>query len=58
MLFGLGWPEVAIIIVVAVVIFGPKKIPELGNALGKTLRGFKEELKTPSEDTNPEDDEK
>ncbi|MBD2501062.1 twin-arginine translocase TatA/TatE family subunit [Anabaena azotica FACHB-119] len=58
MLFGLGWPEVAIIVVVAVVIFGPKKIPELGSALGKTLRGFKEELKNPSEDTNPEEQEK
>ncbi|BAT51463.1 twin arginine-targeting protein translocase [Nostoc sp. NIES-3756] len=58
MLFGLGWPEVAIIVVVAVVIFGPKKIPELGSALGKTLRGFKEELKNPSEDTNSEDEEK
>lgn len=57
-MFGLGWPEVAIIAVVAIVIFGPKKIPELGNALGKTLRGFKEELKTPSEDTNPEQEEK
>lgn len=58
MLFGLGWPEVAIIVVVAVVVFGPKKIPELGSALGKTLRGFKEELKNPSEDTNPEDEAK
>lgn len=57
-MFGLGWPEVAIIAVVAIVIFGPKKIPELGNALGKTLRGFKEELKTPSEDINPEQEEK
>ena len=43
-MFGLGWPEVAIIAVVAIVIFGPKKIPELGGALGKTLRGFKEEM--------------
>ncbi|BCL35895.1 Sec-independent protein translocase protein TatA [Nostoc sp. MS1] len=58
MLFGLGWPEVAIIVVVAVVIFGPKKIPELGSALGKTLRGFKEELKNPSEDTTSEEEEK
>ncbi|MGH1395001.1 MAG: twin-arginine translocase TatA/TatE family subunit [Trichormus sp.] len=57
-MFGLGWPEVAIIAVVAIVIFGPKKIPELGNALGKTLRGFKEELNNPSEDTNPEHEEK
>lgn len=49
MAFGLGWPEVSIIAVVAVLIFGPKRIPELGNALGKTLRGFKEEMKKPEE---------
>jgi sec-independent protein translocase protein TatA len=54
MLFGLGWPEVAIITIVAIVIFGPKKIPELGNALGKTLRGFKEEIKGSSADSNSE----
>jgi sec-independent protein translocase protein TatA len=53
-MFGLGWPEVGIIALVAVIIFGPKKIPELGSALGKTLRGFKEELKNPSDDTNLE----
>ncbi|MDF5720455.1 MAG: twin-arginine translocase TatA/TatE family subunit [Rhizonema sp. PD37] len=51
-MFGLGWPEVGIIAIVAVIIFGPKKIPELGTALGKTLRGFKEELKNPSDDTS------
>jgi sec-independent protein translocase protein TatA len=44
-MFGLGWPEVAIIAVVALLIFGPKKIPEIGSALGKTLRGFREEVK-------------
>ncbi len=40
-----------IIAIVAIVIFGPKKIPELGNALGKTLRGFKEELNSQDDDT-------
>ncbi|GAB4335407.1 MAG: twin-arginine translocase TatA/TatE family subunit [Leptolyngbyaceae cyanobacterium] len=50
-MFGLGWPEVIIIAVVAILIFGPKKIPELGGTLGKTLRGFKEEVNKPSEDT-------
>jgi sec-independent protein translocase protein TatA len=49
MAFGLGWPEVSIIAVVAILIFGPKRIPELGNALGKTLRGFKEEMKKSEE---------
>ena len=53
-MFGLGWPELAVIAIVAILIFGPKKIPELGSALGKTLRGFKEELKNPSDDTNPD----
>jgi sec-independent protein translocase protein TatA len=56
MLFGLGWPEVAIIAIVAIVIFGPKKIPELGNALGKTLRGFKEEIKGSSADSKSDQD--
>jgi sec-independent protein translocase protein TatA len=55
-MFGLGWPEIAVITIVAVLIFGPKKIPELGTALGKTLRGFKEEMKTPSEETNQEEE--
>lgn len=51
-MFGLGWPEVAIIIGVAVLIFGPKKIPEMGSALGKTLRGFKDEIE--SSDSEPD----
>ena len=43
-MFGLGWAEVVIILIVALVIFGPKKLPDLGRSLGKTLRGFKEEV--------------
>ena len=46
-MFGLGWPEVGLILLAAVVVFGPKKIPELGSALGKTLRGFKEGMVEP-----------
>jgi sec-independent protein translocase protein TatA len=49
-MFGLGWLEVGVIALVAVLIFGPKKIPELGSALGKTLRGFKEGLKNQDDD--------
>lgn len=49
-MFGLGWPEVLIILGVCVLIFGPKKIPEIGSALGKTLRGFKEEIETPGDE--------
>lgn len=48
-MFGLGWPEVGVIAIAAILIFGPKRIPELGSALGKTLRGFKDELKPEDE---------
>ncbi|MCY7406500.1 MAG: twin-arginine translocase TatA/TatE family subunit [Alkalinema sp. CAN_BIN05] len=41
-MFNLGWPEVAIVLLIAIVIFGPKKLPELGGSFGKTLKGFKE----------------
>ncbi|BAZ66132.1 MAG: twin-arginine translocase TatA/TatE family subunit [Pelatocladus maniniholoensis HA4357-MV3] len=59
-MFGLGWTEVGVIAIVALLVFGPKKIPELGSALGKTLRGFKEEMNKPTsdEDSTPEEEEK
>ncbi|WP_008318800.1 twin-arginine translocase TatA/TatE family subunit [Leptolyngbya sp. PCC 6406] len=49
-MFNIGWTEVVIVLGVALVIFGPKKIPELGAALGKTLRGFKDEMAEAPED--------
>lgn len=55
-MFGLGWLEVGVIAIVAILIFGPKKIPELGATLGKTLRGFKEELHTDADDSTLEPD--
>ncbi|AFZ58089.1 twin-arginine translocase TatA/TatE family subunit [Anabaena cylindrica FACHB-243] len=57
-MFGLGWPEVAIITIVAILIFGPKKIPELGSVLGKSLRGFKEEMKNSDDETKLEQEDK
>ncbi|WP_293351824.1 MULTISPECIES: twin-arginine translocase TatA/TatE family subunit [unclassified Microcoleus] len=56
-MFGLGLPELGIVAVVAILIFGPKKIPELGNALGKTLRSFKEGVgQTDDESTQKDKD--
>jgi sec-independent protein translocase protein TatA len=40
---GLGWQELAIILVIVVIIFGAGKLPEIGSGLGKGIRGFKEE---------------
>jgi sec-independent protein translocase protein TatA len=55
-MFGLGWPEVVIILIAAVLIFGPKKIPELGSTLGKTLRGFKEGVTQAEAEQDEQDD--
>lgn len=57
-MFGLGLPELGIIALVAILIFGPKKLPQLGSSLGKTLRGFKEELKNPDDENHPEKEDK
>lgn len=64
-MFGLGLPEIGIIAVVALLIFGPKKIPEMGRAMGKTIRGFKEEMNNepepevdPLSEANPSDSSK
>ena len=37
----LGFPELVVIFVIALLVFGPKKLPELGKSLGKGLREFK-----------------
>ncbi|KHG65465.1 preprotein translocase subunit TatA [Thermus sp. 2.9] len=37
----LGMPEILVILVVALLIFGPKKLPELGRSLGQSIREFK-----------------
>lgn len=43
--FGIGLPEMALILVIALLVFGPKKLPEIGRSLGKAIRGFQEASK-------------
>jgi len=43
--FGIGLPEMALIFVIALLIFGPKKLPEIGSSLGKAIRGFQDASK-------------
>jgi len=39
-IFGIGLPEMAVIAAIALIVFGPKRLPEMGKTLGRTLKGF------------------
>ena len=39
-IFGIGLPEIAVIVVLALLIFGPKRLPQVGKTIGKTLKGL------------------
>ncbi len=43
--FGIGLPEMVLIMVVALLVFGPKKLPEIGRSVGKAIRGFQDASK-------------
>lgn len=46
----LGTMEIVIIVAVVLLIFGPSKLPQLGEGIGKMLRGFKKEMKAIDDD--------
>lgn len=52
--FSLGAAEIAVIILVVLLIFGPSKLPQLGSSVGKMLRGFKKEIKAINDDDEAE----
>ncbi|WP_445171089.1 TatA/E family twin arginine-targeting protein translocase [Microcoleus sp.] len=41
-IFGIGLPEMAVIFTIALLVFGPKKLPEIGRSMGKAIRGFQD----------------
>ena len=53
-MFGLGVPELMVIVVIALVIFGPSKLPQIGSGLGKAIRDFKKGVTEKDDETEKE----
>jgi sec-independent protein translocase protein TatA len=50
--FGVGPAEVVVLLIVALLVFGPKRLPEMGRSLGRGMREFKESI-SGNDDTPP-----
>lgn len=44
-MFDIGWPELVLILVVALVLFGPDRLPDLARSVGKAVKAFKDGLR-------------
>jgi sec-independent protein translocase protein TatA len=49
MMFGLGFGELLVILVIVLIIFGAGKLPEIGEGLGRGIRNFRKQVKAPDE---------
>jgi sec-independent protein translocase protein TatA len=50
----IGPMEIAIVLIIALVVFGPKRLPDLGHSLGKGIREFKGSISGESEELSPQ----
>lgn len=57
MLSNIGIPGLILILILALIVFGPKKLPEIGKAAGQTIREFKKSTKELTSDVVEEFDE-
>lgn len=53
MLPNVGWPELMVILIVAMLIFGPQRLAEVGGALGKAIREFRKTVREAEDDLKP-----
>ena len=58
-MFGIGSQEILVILVIVLVIFGAKRLPEIGGGLGRAIRNFRQAASEPDEiDITPKDKKK
>ncbi|MCD6153654.1 MAG: twin-arginine translocase TatA/TatE family subunit [Syntrophobacterales bacterium] len=57
-MFGIGMPELLIILVIILIIFGAGKLPEIGGAIGKGIKNFKKSFRDQDEVENSRDSKK
>ena len=58
-MFGLGTQEILVILVIVLVVFGAKRLPEIGGGLGRAIRNFRQAASEPDEiDITPKADKK
>ena len=48
-MFGFGMPELVIILMIVMVMFGASRLPELGSSLGKSIKNFKKSVEDPGD---------
>ncbi|WP_026694544.1 twin-arginine translocase TatA/TatE family subunit [Peribacillus kribbensis] len=58
MFSNIGFPGLILILVIALVVFGPQKLPEIGRSLGQTLKEFKKSSREAIEDFKEEEKDK
>ena len=52
-MFGLGMPELLVVLFIALVVFGAAKLPQIGSSLGTAIREFKKSIESPAKEVTP-----
>ena len=52
-MFNISWPELVLITIVAIILFGPNRLPDVARSFGKSVKAFKDGLRESMEEATP-----